>query len=62
MSKTGQPEVLATAEEMLDHHHHLSLNREGRLGTAHDFTASFLHFPLSPLSSGTWRTPGLSIP
>ena len=52
MSKTGQPEVLATAEEMLDHHHHLSLTREGRSGTAHDFTTSFLHFPL--FSTAFW--------
>ena len=28
------------------HHHHLSPNREGRLGTTDDFTTSFLHFPL----------------
>ena len=42
---------------------HLSLNREGRWGTSDDFAAtSFLHFPCSPLPSGTWRTPGLSIP
>ena len=27
-------------------HHHLSLNREGRSGTTHDFTTSFLHFSL----------------
>ena len=25
------------------HYHHLSLNREGRWGTTHDFTISFLH-------------------
>ena len=42
--------------------HHLSLNREGRYGTTDDFTTSFLHFLCSPLPSGTWRTPGLSIP
>ena len=30
----------------LYHHHHLSLNREGRWGTTDDFTTSFLHFPL----------------
>ena len=41
---------------------HLSLNREGRWGTTDDFATSFLHFPCSPLPSGTWRTPGLSIP
>ena len=28
------------------HHHHLSLNREGRLGTTDDFATSSLHFPL----------------
>ena len=44
------------------HHHHLSLNREGRLGTTDDLTTSFLHFPLFPMPSGTWPTPGLSIP
>ena len=50
--KTGQSEVLATAEEMLDQHHHLSLNREGRWGTTDDFTTSFLHFAL--FSSALW--------
>ena len=46
------------------HHHHLSLNREGRWGTTDDFTTSFLYFSLfpTPLSYGTLRTPGLSIP
>ena len=38
---------------------HLSLNREGRLGTTVDFTTNFL---CSPLPSGTSRTPGLSFP
>ena len=28
------------------HHHHQSLNREGRWGTIDDFAASFLHFSL----------------
>ena len=28
------------------HHHHLSLNREGRWGTTDDFNTSFLHFSL----------------
>ena len=41
---------------------HQSLNREGRWGTTDDFATSFLHFPCSPLPSGTCRTPGLSIP
>ena len=36
------------------HHHHQSLNREGRWGTTDDFANSFLR--------GTCRTPGLSIP
>ena len=44
------------------HHHHLSLDREGIWGTTNDLTTSFLHFSLSPLPSGTWRTPDLSIP
>ena len=44
------------------HHEHLSLNREGRWGTTDDFPTSFLHFHYSPLPSGTWQTPGLSIP
>ena len=44
------------------HHHHLSLNRDGRWGTTDDFATSFLHFPCSILPSGTCRTPGLSIP
>ena len=52
MSKTGQPEVLATAEEMLDHHYHLSLTREGRWGTTDDFTTSFLQFSL--FSTALW--------
>ena len=46
----------------LNLHLHLSLNHEGRWDTTDDFTTSFLHFPCSPLPSGTWRTPGLSIP
>ena len=32
--------------QVYHHHHHLSLNCEGRLGTADDFTTSFLHFSL----------------
>ena len=44
------------------HHGHLSLNCEGRWGTTDDFTISFLHFLCSLLPSGTWQTPGLSIP
>ena len=34
-------------------HHHLSLNREGRLGTTDDFTTNFLHFPL--FSTALWN-------
>ena len=30
----------------LSHHHHQSLNREGRWGTTDDFAISFLHFSL----------------
>ena len=45
-----------------DDDHHQSLIRKGRWGTIDDFATSFLHFPCSPLPSGTWRTPGLSVP
>ena len=34
------------------HHHHQSLNREGRWGTADDFATSFLHFSL--FSTALW--------
>ena len=34
------------------HHHYLSLNHEGRLGTTDDFATSFLHFSL--LSTALW--------
>ena len=37
------------------------LNRESCWGATDDFTVSSV-FPCSPLPSGTWRTPGLSIP
>ena len=37
------------------HHHHLSLNREGRWGTTDDFAFSFLHFPL--FSTALWDLP-----
>ena len=42
----------------------LSLNREGRWGTTVDFATSFFLsiVPCSPLPSGTYRTPDLSIP
>ena len=43
-------------------HLHLSLNHRGHWGTTDNFTTRFLHFFLSPLPSGTWKTPGLSIP
>ena len=35
-----------------NHHHHLSLNREGHWGTTDDFTTSFLHFSL--FSTALW--------
>ena len=35
-----------------NHHHHLSLNHEGRWGTTDDFTTSFFHFSL--FSSALW--------
>ena len=34
------------------HHHHLSLNREGRWGTTDDLATSFLHFSL--FSTALW--------
>ena len=34
------------------HHHHLSLNRQGRWGTTDDFATSFLHFP--PFFTALW--------
>ena len=37
------------------HHHHLSLNRDGRWGTTDDFATSFLHFPL--FSTALWDLP-----
>ena len=39
----------------LCHHHHQSLNREGRWGTSDDFATSFLHFPL--FSTALWDLP-----
>ena len=36
----------------IHHHHHLSLNCEGRWGTTDDFATSFLHFPL--FSTALW--------
>ena len=44
------------------HHHYLSLDHEGRWGTTDDSQPISTIFPCSPLPSGTWRTPGLSIP
>ena len=44
------------------HHHYQSLNREGRWGTTMTLQPVFSSFPRSPLPSGTYRTPGLSIP
>ena len=35
-----------TNRERENHHHHQSLNREGRWGTTDDFATSFLHFSL----------------
>ena len=37
------------------HHHHQSLNREGRWGTTDDFATSFLHFSL--FSTALWDLP-----
>ena len=43
--------LFTVAQETL-HHHHLSLNREGRWGTTDDFAAGFLHFSL--FSTAFW--------
>ena len=40
------------------HHHHLSLNLEGRFGTTNDFTTSFLHFCL--FFTALWDLPNSS--
>ena len=40
------------SEIIIIHHHYLSLNREGRLGTTDDFTTNFLHFSL--FSTAFW--------
>ena len=39
-------EVKSWMTENNYHHHHQSLNREGRWGTTDDFATSFLHFSL----------------
>ena len=46
------------------HHHHQFLHHKGRWGITDDFATSLpcSIFPCSPLPSGTWRTPGLSVP
>ena len=36
------------------HHHHLSLNHEGRWGTTDDFTTNFLHFSLFSTALWNW--------
>ena len=43
------------------HYHHQFLNREGRWGPQMISQTVSSIFPCSPLPSGTWRTPGLSI-
>ena len=43
------------------HHHHLSLNREVVGGSQMISQPVSSSFPNSPLPSGTWRIPGLSI-
>ena len=40
---------------IIHHHHHQSLNREGRWGTTNDFATSFLHFSL--FSTALWDLP-----
>ena len=48
-----------------NHHHHLSLNCEGRWGTTDDFTTSFLHFSLFSTALwdlATWIFPDVVFP
>ena len=47
--------TLLWASKPVHHHHHQSLNREGRWGTTDDFATSFLHFPL--FSAALWDLP-----
>ena len=44
------------------HHHHQSLNREGRSSTTDYFATNFLHFSLFSTALWDLPAPGLSIP
>ena len=47
--------LFCTRQQNVHHHHHQSLNREGRLGTTNDFATSCLHFSL--FSTALWDLP-----
>ena len=47
--------ILSVMHTASHHHHHPSLNREGRLGTTDDLATSFLHFSL--FSTALWDLP-----
>ena len=57
----SKPDNFAMFGKVVHLHLHLSSNHRGRWGTTGNFTVSSIFF-CSPLPSGTWRTPGLSIP
>ena len=50
--KSSQVSSSEIENDISSHHHHLSLNREGRWGTRDDFTTSFLHSSL--FSTALW--------
>ena len=54
--------ILSVMHTASHHHHHPSLNREGRLGTTDDLATSFLNFSLFSTALWDFRTPGLFIP
>ena len=63
--RTFRPKALVVngPQEYHHHHQHQSLNRKGRLGTTDDISQPVSSILLcSPLPSGAWPTPGLSIP
>ena len=51
LDRQQQVSLPSNAALTLLHHHHLSINREGRWGTTDDFTTGFLHYSL-----GRWGT------
>ena len=58
----GSLRVSSSSSVWVCHHHHLSLNV--RVTGAPQMISQLVSsiFPCSPLPSGTWQTPGLSIP